>query len=122
MLYWAEGEKSRDVGFSNSDSRMVRFIIRWFRESCGVSSEKLRAHLNIHSGQDDQAIKVFWAQVTGLSPSQFGRSYVKKEGTGHRKNILYHGTIRLSVSNRNLFHRIHGWIEGFCQLSCGPLA
>ena len=122
MLYWAEGSKTYNVALTNSDPFVIRFMMRWFRELCQVPDEKLRCYLNIHSGQDEQSIKAFWSQVTGLPLSQFGKSYVKKEGTGHRKNMLYHGTIRLSVSNRNLFHRIHGWIEGFCQLSCGPLA
>ena len=122
MLYWAEGSKTYDVSLSNSDPALMQVAMRWFREVCHVPEEKFRVQLHLHSGQDESAMKAFWANVLELPQQRFMKTYVKREGTGHRKNILYHGTIRLSVSNRNLLHQIHGWIEGFCELSCGPLA
>ena len=64
-------------------------------------------------------MKVFWSDVTGLLLSQFGKSYVKQEGTGHRKNRLYHGTIAIKICNRNLFHTLLGWLEGFSELVVG---
>ena len=122
MLYWAEGDKREHVGVSNSDPQIVRLMMRWFREVCQVPEGKLRAYVNIHSGQDDQAIKAFWSKITSMPLSQFGKSYVKQEGTGHRKNTLYHGTLKVSICDRNLLHRIHGWIEAYAERACGPLA
>ncbi len=122
MLYLAEGGKTKDVTFSNSDLSTVRFMMKWFREICRVPEGKFKSQLNIHSGQDDSTIKDFWSKVTGIPLSQFGKSYIKKEGTGHRKNILYHGTIKISVCNRNLFYKIIGWTEGVFERSFGPLA
>ena len=122
MLYWAEGSKTDDTEFSNSSPDIVRLIMRWFREFCEVPEEKFKAYLNIHSGQVDQSIKEFWSKVTGIPVSQFGKSYIKKEGTGHRKNVLYNGTIRISICNRNLFHKIQGWIEGFNQKIGGAVS
>ena len=97
-------------------------MMKWFREICSIPEEKFKAYLNIHSGQNDELVKAFWAQVTGLPRSQFGKSYVKKEGTGHRKNLLYHGTIKIQICDQDLLHTIHGWIEGFCENDFGPLA
>lgn len=122
MLYWAEGGKKRDVSFSNSDVSAVRFMMRWFRDICRVPEEGFRIHLNIHSGQDDAVIKEFWSGVTGVPIPQFAKSYVKREGTGHRKNILYHGTAQIRICNRDLFHTIQGWIEGISEKISGPLA
>ncbi len=122
MLYWAEGGKKSDVCFSNSDPNAVRLIMRWFREICQVPDGKFKMYLNIHSGQDDSAIKMFWSRITAIPVYQFGKSYVKKEGTGHRKNILYNGTIKVSICNRDLFHKIHGWIDGITEQISGPLA
>lgn len=122
MLYWAEGNKRRLVGLSNSDPRLIALMMKWFREICCVREEKLRVYLHLHSGQDENSMKRFWCGVTGLPLSQFGKSYVKIEGTGHRKNILYNGTIRISICDSNLLHTIHGWIEGFWNSTCGPLA
>jgi len=119
MLYWAEGSKTKDIGFSNSDPRMIRLIMKWFRQVCRVPEEKFMVYLHLHSGQDEQAMKVFWSGATGLLLSQFGKSYVKQEGTGHRKNRLYHGTVAIKICNRNLFHTLLGWIEGFSELVAG---
>ena len=122
MLYWAEGDKKEHVGLSNSDFRLVRVMMRWFREICRVSEGRFRAYLHIHSGQDEQTLKEFWSSVTDLSILQFGKSYVKQEGTGHRKNRLYYGTIKLNICDANLLHKIHGWIEGYSEAVPGSLA
>ena len=122
MLYWAEGSKSHSVCLTNSDSKLVRFMMGWFREFCKVPEEKFKARLHIHSGQDDLSIKRFWSGVTGISVSRFGKSYIKREGTGHRKNILYQGTIQVVVGNKNLLYKILGWIEGFSQNTAPFLA
>ncbi|GEM_PF-111639 len=122
MLYWAEGSKKQKVEFSNSEPKIIRFIMKWLRVFCQIPEGKIKAYLNIHSGQDDQRAKAFWAEVTGLPLSQFGKSYVKKEGTGHRKNVLYHGTIKITICNKNLLHTIRGWTAGFSERTSGPLA
>ena len=116
MLYWAEGHKSNNVGVSNSDPGIIKFMMEWFRVYCNVDNTKFKAHLNLHSGQDEDEIKEFWSKIIKLPKEQFGKSYIKKEGTGHRKNILYKGTLRIDICNLNLLHRILGWIEGVIDL------
>ena len=122
MLYWAEGSKSHAVCLTNSDPKLVRFMMGWFREFCKVPEGKFKVRLHIHSGQDEQSIKRLWSGITGIALSQFGKSYVKKEGTGHRKNLLYNGTIQVVIGNKDLLHKILGWIEGFSQKATPFLA
>ncbi|MFH1440968.1 MAG: hypothetical protein ABIH18_02860 [Candidatus Omnitrophota bacterium] len=115
MLYWAEGNKKNKVGLSNSDPELIRFMMRWFREVCHITDERYKPHLNIHSGQDDNQIKDCWSKIINIPVSQFGKSYIKKEGTGHRKNILYNGTIRIDICDKNLLYKILGWIQGIVK-------
>ncbi len=122
MLYWAEGSKTQDVGFSNSDPNIIRLAMEWFRDICQVPEQKFRVYLHRHSGQDETAMKIFWSEVARLPLAQFRKSYVKQEGSGHRKKLLYWGTVLIRIPDRNLFHKIQGWIEGYCQLKSGPLA
>jgi len=112
MLYWAEGNKSQKVGFSNSDPELIRFIMQWFRKICKVSEDKFRVYMQLHSGQDEMERKIFWSNVTGLSFSRFGKSYIKKEGSGHRKNNLYNGTLLINICDKNLLYKILAWIDG----------
>ena len=116
MLYWAEGHKSNNVGVSNSDPNVIKFMVEWFTVYCNIDNSKFKPHLNLHSGQDEDEIKNFWSKIIKVPKEQFGKSYIKKEGTGHRKNILHKGTLRIDICNLNLLHRILGWIEGVVDL------
>jgi len=115
MLYWAEGAKSRCVDITNSDPLLIKFMIDWLRVVCKVPDAKFRACLHLHSGQNEEEIKKYWSKITNIPVSQFGKSYIKEEGSGYRKNILYNGTIKVRVCNGNLLHRILGLIEGVTE-------
>lgn len=116
MLYWAEGHKSNHVGITNSDPNIIEFMMEWFRRYCCVDNSRFKPRLNLHSGQDEDEIKEFWSNVIKLPKEQFGKSYIKKEGTGHRKNILYKGTLQINICSSDLLHKILGWIEGVIGL------
>lgn len=113
MLYWAEGTKAKGHGveITNSDPEMIKFMIHWFKEVLGVSPKEIKACLNIHINQDDETIKRYWSEITGISLSNFGKSYIKPEGTGHRKNLLHNGVIRIRVGGGNLRQRVMAWIK-----------
>jgi len=112
MLYWAEGAKSRYIDITNSDPMLIKFMVHWLRIVCKVPEERFRASLHLHSGQDEKKIKRYWSKITDISMRQFGKSYIKKESSGYRKNILYNGTIKIRVCDSNLLHKVLGWIDG----------
>lgn len=113
MLYWAEGNKSNHLGITNSNPKMIVFMVRWFEKFFNIKPEQLKAHLHLHAGQDEQKVKIFWVQLTNVPENRFGKTYIKPEGTGHRKNILYNGTIRLSFYNKDLLHKMLTWIDSY---------
>jgi len=48
---------------------------------------------------------------------RFMKSYIKREGSGHRKNILWGGTMTVRISRSStLLHRVMGWISGLRDL------
>lgn len=111
MIYWTEGSKNNGAIISNSDPELIKFMVDWFEKICKIPPERLKARLNIHRNQNDIRIKRYWSRITGIPLMNFGKSYIKPEGTGHRKNILHNGVIRVGINNENLRHRIMGWIE-----------
>lgn len=116
MLYWAEGAKSRLVDFTNSDPAMITLMVRWFREVCKVNDKDFRVQLHLHVGQDESNLKTYWSKLTNIPLHQFHKTYIKRPGTGHRKNRLYRGTAKIRICNKNLLHRILGMIDGVeCQ-------
>lgn len=122
MLYWGEGSKTRDLCFTNSDAEMVRLMMHWFRRFLRIENERFSIRMHLHSGQDEQEARQYWTDVAGVPSTQFGKTFWKTEGTGHRRNILYRGTVQVRICRSgDLFHRVMAWIEAWYP-SRGPLA
>ncbi len=118
MLYWAEGNKTLKTGITNSDPAFVVFIVEWLQHVLHISPKQLSAHLNLHKGQDDIKSKKFWSALTGIPITNFGKTFIKPNGKGYRKNCLYYGTLQIRVKGTGtvlLRHKILGWIEGFIR-------
>jgi predicted transcriptional regulator len=114
ILYWAEGAKTgRQIDFTNSDPQIIKLAMLWLRKIHKVPREKFRAAIYFHAGQDERMIKKYWSDITGIPLCQFHKSIFKKEGTGHRKNILYNGTCKIRVCDSNLLNKVLAWIEQF---------
>ena len=111
MLYWAEGTKKNVVDITNSDPEIIKIGMLWFRKVCGVEEDKFRASIFYHFGQNEIEIKKYWSDISGIPLEQFTKSMFKKEGTGHRTNILYNGTCKIRINNKNLLYRILTWME-----------
>lgn len=122
MLYWAEGSKTKSLCVANSDPSLIRVMMRWFREELDLSDDRFTPRLHLHTGQNEEQTKLFWSDVTGVPINQFGKTFWKREGTGHRKHVLYHGTIQIVVRrSSDLLHRVMAWIDA-CYHPGGPLA
>lgn len=120
ILYWAEGNKNKSAAVSNSDPRMIELFLIWLKKIFDISPNRLKAHLHIHYGNDDKKIKRYWSRLTGIPLKNFGKSFIKPRGTGHRTNILPNGIIKVRVSGigtENLRHRILAWTEKIYELS-----
>ncbi len=119
MLYWAEGCKTSGLAITNSDERVILFMIKWFKHFLDIDNERIKIHLHIHEKDNDLEIKKYWSKLTSIPLQNFGKSFVKTPGTGHRKNILQHGIIRIQICGKgteNLRHRIMTWIEQIYKL------
>ena len=120
MLYWAEGTKTQSTAVSNSDPRIIEFMVGWLKKVFHIHPARLKAHLHIHYGNDERKIKRYWSRLTGIPLKNFGKSFIKPRGTGHRTNILPNGIIKIRVKGigtENLRHRILAWSEKIHELS-----
>jgi hypothetical protein len=114
VAYWAEGDKrSKGVRFSNSDPALVRLFLDWATSYLEVTRDRFTIMLHLHAGQDEEERQAFWSSQTKLTLDQFRKSFVKPEGSGHRKNVLYNGTAQVRVGKSTaLHHRVLGWMDG----------
>lgn len=111
-LYWAEGSKTKHFSLVNSDPIMIKFMVNWMKAFLGVEPDMIKAHLNIYEGQDDKKLKAYWSKLTGIPLKNFGKSFIKPAGKNYRRNILYHGTIKIRVfSATDLRYRVLAWLN-----------
>ena len=120
-LYTGEGSKTGDiVRIINSDSRIIKFAIRWFMEACSVKKDNFRIRLHLYPDNDIKNCLKYWSKVTSIPLSQFQRVQIDlrtdKKKVNRRK--LPYGTAHLSVKSNGrkdlgvfLARRINGWID-----------
>ncbi len=119
-LYWAEGFKSiseQRIGFCNSDPRMIKFMVNWFKKVMQISVEDftLRAEFNIEHKSRLDEIEDYWAEVTGISRKQFSRPYFQKAKLirDYSRRGPYFGVLRIRIRKSTvLMPKLKGWIEG----------
>jgi hypothetical protein len=112
VLYWGEGFKAQQrVGMANSDPAALRLFIRWIRGYLMEDAEFV-CKLNLHYNNNEPAARQFWSENLGLSDAKFYKTFIKPEGTGHRKNHLKHGVCQVSLRrSSDSWHRIAAWID-----------
>lgn len=121
VLYWGEGSKTtRRLEIANSDPRTLRLFITWTRRYIDPGAS-FAAALNLHRNNNERQARLAWQFELGLEPSDFTRSYIKPEGTGHRKNHLTHGVCRLRLrKGTNAFLMTMEWIDVLAEAWAAP--
>ncbi|MBI3256134.1 MAG: hypothetical protein HYZ63_04150 [Candidatus Andersenbacteria bacterium] len=114
MLYWAEGGKGgKCLQICNADPALIKFIMHWFRSALHISEDRFTGSIHYHEGQNEDTIKQFWSELSGIPLAQFNKSFKKPPGTGHRKHYLQWGVFRIVIRrSSNLFHSVAGWKDG----------
>ncbi|HVL82021.1 MAG TPA: hypothetical protein VM840_10570 [Actinomycetota bacterium] len=113
VAYWGEGTKAgHAVAFSNSDPHLARLFMTWSRRYLHLTDDRYRVQLHLHSGQDVDACMTHWGSVLSVPRASFTRPFIKSEGTGHRKKVIYMGTALVRVTRSgDLLHKVLGWID-----------
>lgn len=120
-LYLGEGAKAYEhTRIINSDPKIIKTAIRWFRESCDIKNKNFT--LTIHTYPDNNIEKTldYWSKVTGITRSQFRKTQIDRRTNKSRlrRGKLPYGTAQLTVIANgekecgvDLHRRIMGWIE-----------
>jgi hypothetical protein len=111
-MYWAEGAKtSNRLAMANTDPRVLALFIRWIRTFHDPDAEFVLT-LHLHTGNDDEAAKQWWADTLNLEGADFYKTFVKPPGTGHRKNRWVRGVCRVQMRrSADACNRTMEWID-----------
>ncbi|MCD6114848.1 hypothetical protein J7J74_00970 [bacterium] len=121
MLYWAEGAKRNPnrrwytLDFANSNPEMIKLFLKFLREICGVSEEKLRVYLYCFDNQDIEELKRYWSRVTNIPSKQFLKPYIRKSLSSHANNKMPYGLVHIRYCDKRLFMLIEKWIKEYLR-------
>lgn len=115
-LYIGEGTKNGStVDFTNSNPKIINYMIQWLIKSCKIPKNKIKANLWLHNNNNEKKAISYWSKITGLPISNFGSTYLVKNKINSkktRKNVYPYGIIKIRHSDVQILRRIHGWMEG----------
>jgi hypothetical protein len=113
-LYLGEGSKSRKraiVALGSSDAKILAIFLRFLREICGVTEEKITAELNIYDDVNVETAMQFWQESTGIGFERIRKPFVRKAREGSYNKKSQRGTFTVTVCNTRLLEIILGWCE-----------
>ena len=117
-LYLGEGGKTPNrVDFTNSNEKIIKLMMLFFRKICKVPEEKFRVWISLYDQSKIHETKLFWSKVTKIRLEQFLKPNltISKYSKKRRKNKLPFGTIQVRIADVKLFHTIQGWIQGILR-------
>ncbi|MDP4001806.1 MAG: hypothetical protein Q8P69_02040 [bacterium] len=102
-LYLAEGSKRMGrVQFTNSDPRIIKFMLRWFKKFYNISKQDIKCSIiinQIHQTRDS-IIKEYWQKYLTIQPERFTDvRYVKtKQSKVYQNHDNYFGTFSFRIN------------------------
>jgi len=99
-VYMGEGTKTKGVvRIINSDPKIIRLMISWFRDVFGIKINNLRLRMHIYPDINESVAMKYWSAQTGLKKEQFMKTQVDFRANKSLKNKgrLPYGTVQLSI-------------------------
>lgn len=123
LLYWCEGEKTKNdnaFNFTNSDPALISTFLHLFRSGFDIDETKLRAHVHLHDYHDEKAQLRFWSKVTNIPPIRFNKPY-RKAHTSKRIREGYAGCVSVRYHDVQVARYMQGIARAFGK-KYGPIS
>ena len=118
-LYTGEGSKTSCLRIVNSDPKIIKTSIKWFKKICGLQNINFSIRIHTYPDNNQEDSVIFWMKETGLPRSAFLKTWVDVRTNKKKKNYgkLPYGTAHLTVKSAGqgnagefLLRRVLSWI------------
>jgi hypothetical protein len=120
-LYLGEGSKLYEtVRMTNSDPRIIKLTMQWFRNICGLKNENFSPAVHIYPDNNTKEAIRYWSNIIKIPKAQFQKTQIdrRKNKSKKKKRKLPYGTLHLQIKSCgkkefgvNLHRRILGWTD-----------
>lgn len=123
-IWWCEGTKPRrdkrwknaylyPVEVINSDPKIVNIFVNFLRNRLEVPLEKIHGQIQIHEGDDKDAIENFWSKSTGIAKTYFNKTIIRKKGNKPGKNK---GTFKVRLYDKTVYEKLKSLLDSKLKL------
>lgn len=108
MLYWGEGDKTKNyfIALTNTNPNILIYFVTWFRRYFDIDERKLKCRLYIWKNINEKNVKSFWSKKLNIPLEQFTKSYISNSLLKIRKNRHEFGVCRVSYGSKKIFGEI----------------
>ena len=122
-LYVCEGTKARrdyrsakgyiySIELTNSNPNIIRLFSRFLKKIIKADWKRMRGQLFIYPDLQDEILKEFWANASGVPIQQFQKSIILKSKEGKFK-ANPNGTFKIRYSSKEAFLQLEEIIVEF---------
>ncbi len=116
LLYWAEGTKGKQqcIEFTNTDGRIIKIMMSFFREILLVPDNKFRLMVRIGEHGNVKEAEEYWYKLTKITKTSFHKPEILKLTEKSKSLQRYpYGICRLNIYDVIFYRRIIELIEEF---------
>ncbi len=120
-IYIGEGAKTHSIiRLINSNPDIIKFAVKWFKESCGLSISNIRIRLHLYPDNNESKCIDFWSKVTGIPRNNFHKTYIDRRVNKKlaKRGKLPYGTAHIGIKSLGqkkfgvfLSRKINAWID-----------
>ena len=119
MLYWCEGQKSKNcICLANADPEVIVVFLRFLRECLEIENSAIKIRINgyLNNGISQEQIEDYWLSISGLTRENLGKGTFDTHSaySSKRKRNLIYGTAYVTVCSTEKLHQIYGGIASVC--------
>ena len=103
VIWWTEGTKAYNVDVTNTNPKIIMAFLDFLRYDVGVNEKRLRIQLQIHEGDNQDAIESFWSTITTIPRNQFTKTIIRPRGNKVGKS---RGTCKVRYSDKLTYEKI----------------
>ena len=118
IIWWTEGTKAyRDkrwkswiypVDVTNTNPEIIQSFLDFLRKDIGITEMRLKLQLQIHDGDNQEAIEDYWSKATKIPRERFTKTIIRPTGHKIGKSM---GTCKIRYSDKLTHLKLQSLLE-----------
>lgn len=115
IIWLCEGTKARRdkrwknayshaIEVTNTNPIVIKIFLDFLRNNLQVPNVKIHGQVQIHEGDSQEEIELFWSRVTKIPLTQFNKTIIRKQG---KKVGKTKGTFKIRVYDKLTYQKLH---------------